>query len=62
MHIKCKNCGVSIDALNFSKASIVFSAKYHAPAVQVILVCPHCSQHYCTDVPAMEFTPCEAKQ
>jgi hypothetical protein len=32
------------------------------PAVLITLVCPHCSQHYYTEVPAMEFIPCEAKQ
>lgn len=61
MGIKCRNCEASVETLNFSKASVVFSDRHHVPAVRIVLVCPHCSQHYLSDVPLMEFEPCEVK-
>ncbi len=54
MSIKCSNCKKGITTLKFSDASVITSGKYHVPAVLITLVCPHCSQHYYTEVPAME--------
>ncbi|BBS91672.1 hypothetical protein WP7S18C02_22870 [Klebsiella sp. WP7-S18-CRE-02] len=62
MSIKCSNCKKGITTLKFSDASVITSGKYHVPAVLITLVCPHCSQYYYTEVPAMEFIPCEAKK
>ena len=62
MSIKCINCQKGITALTFSDASVITSGKYRVPAVLVTLVCPHCSQHFCTEVPAMAFIPCGVKQ
>ncbi|MGL4486480.1 MAG: hypothetical protein ACRCUG_05750 [Yersinia sp. (in: enterobacteria)] len=62
MSIKCTNCQKDITTMKFSEASVITSGKYRVPAVLVTLVCPHCSQHYYVEVPAMEFIPCEAKQ
>ncbi|AKZ83204.1 MULTISPECIES: hypothetical protein [Enterobacteriaceae] len=62
MSIKCSNCKKGISTLKFNDASVITSGKYRVPAVLITLVCPHCSQHYYTEVPAMEFIPCEIKQ
>ncbi|EQA7422841.1 hypothetical protein ABQG65_22605 [Yersinia alsatica] len=62
MSIKCTNCQKGITTMKFSEARVITSGKYRVPAVLVTLVCPHCSQHYYVEVPAMEFIPCEAKQ
>lgn len=55
MSTKCTNCQKGITTLKFSDASVITSGKYRVPAVLITLVCPHCSQHYYTEVPAMEF-------
>lgn len=62
MSIKCSNCKKGITTLKLSDASVITSGKYHVPAVLITLVRPHCSQHYYTEVPAIEFIPCEMKQ
>ncbi|OEH97475.1 hypothetical protein BH006_21950 [Salmonella enterica] len=62
MSIKCSNCKKGITTLKFGEASVIHSGRHRVPAVLVTLVCPHCSQHYYTEVPVMEFSPCEKKQ
>lgn len=62
MPIKCIKCQKDITTMRFSEASVITSGKQRVPAVLVTLECPHCSQHYYVEVPAMEFIPCEATQ
>lgn len=59
MSIKCSNCQKIITTMKFSDASVITSGKYRVPAVLITLVCPHCSQHFYSEVPAMEFIACE---
>ncbi|KFK92756.1 MULTISPECIES: hypothetical protein [unclassified Serratia (in: enterobacteria)] len=59
MPIHCTQCKQPVSQLNLKQADVVQTPEFSEWIVDLILVCPHCSQQYAAALPSGDLAPME---
>ncbi|MCC8457250.1 hypothetical protein C6H64_07535 [Photorhabdus luminescens] len=59
MKITCNHCKQPVEKMNLKQAEVIQTPEFGEWVVDLILVCPHCSQQYGVSVSTWDLQPLE---